>query len=117
MKRSTKGVLLSGLVYPGLGQWSLGRVFLGAIIMILTTAGLAVIIYRLVQRISLVIDKILPQLAEGSVDLYKIMETTGRTSFSGRALENISGAVVIGCWAVSIVHAYILGRKRDRQIS
>jgi hypothetical protein len=117
MKRSTKGVLLSGLVYPGLGQWSLGRVYLGAAIMVLTTAGMGIIIYRIVKRVYLAIDQILPLMAKGTLDFDMIMEAIGHTSFSSWDVETISVVVVIGCWAVSIVHAYFLGRKLDGHIS
>jgi hypothetical protein len=39
MKNSTKGMLLSGLIYPGLGQLILGHVFSGIIFVLLATIG------------------------------------------------------------------------------
>jgi hypothetical protein len=59
MKESTKGVLLSGLVYPGLGQFVLEAKFSGVLFAILTTAGLLVIFYRLTVRIYHALDPIL----------------------------------------------------------
>jgi TM2 domain-containing membrane protein YozV len=45
MKESTKGVLLSGLVYPGLGQLILGRITTGIIFILLTTTGFFIFIH------------------------------------------------------------------------
>jgi TM2 domain-containing membrane protein YozV len=46
MKKSIKGVLLSGLVYPGLGQFILGHITTGIIFILLTTAGFFIFICR-----------------------------------------------------------------------
>jgi len=51
MKASTKAVLLSGLIYPGAGQFALGAVFSGVFFSILTTGGLLVVLYRFTRRI------------------------------------------------------------------
>jgi len=42
MKASTRGMLLSGLVYPGLGQMILGRMASGVILAILATVAFVV---------------------------------------------------------------------------
>ena len=114
MKQSTKGVLLSGLVYPGLGQLFLGRIYSGAALMVLTTIGFLVIIYRIIKRVYLMIDQLLPMLAQNAVDFRKIMELAARTSYAGWNVESISLMVVFCCWAVSIVHAYLSGKHLDR---
>ena len=44
MKPATKGVVLSGLVYPGIGQIFLGRKYSGLGIMIVSTIALVVLI-------------------------------------------------------------------------
>ena len=64
MKNSTKGMLLSGLIYPGLGQLIFGYVFSGIILILLATTGFIILLYRIMQRTWRVIDQILPLLAE-----------------------------------------------------
>ena len=117
MKKSTKGMLLSGLVYPGVGQLTLGRVPVGIVFICLTTAGLVVLVYRVVQRAVHVIDKLLPLLADNNVDVTTLNETIRRDSAAGWGLETISLIVIAGCWLVAIVHAYFVGKKIDGQTS
>lgn len=115
MKKSTKGALLSGLVYPGVGQLTFGRVPAGLVFICLTTAGLIVLIYRVVQRSVDVIDKLLPVLADNNLDVTTLNETIRRDSATGWGLETISLIVIAGCWLAAMVHAYFVGKKIDQR--
>ncbi len=115
MKKSTRGVLLSGLVYPGLGQLVLGQVVTGVLFMLLTTAGLFVLIYRIVQRAVRLIDEILPLLANNEINFNTLNEQLSRDSAGGWGAETISLIAVAGCWLAAMVHAYFVGRKIDQQ--
>jgi hypothetical protein len=116
MKNSTKGMLLSGLVYPGLGQLILGHVVSGIIFILLATIGFAVLLYRIVQRLSHAIDQILPLLAEKKLDLHTLLELLNRHPAGGWDLENISLIGIAGCWLLAIGHAYYSGKKIDRHV-
>lgn len=115
MRESTKGVFLSALVYPGAGQMAMGSIFAGAVFIVLTTAGLLLIIYRITIRIYYSIDQILPLLANDALDVSSIIEIISRTQYGNWRIEGMSVILVLSCWAVSIVHAYLFGRKIDRQ--
>ena len=115
MKQSTKGVLLSGLVYPGVGQLTLGHVAAGIALICLTTAALIVLIYRIVHRAFHVIDQLLPLLADNKLDVTTINEKLSRDSAAGWGLETISLIVIAGCWLGAIGHAYYVGKKIDGQ--
>jgi hypothetical protein len=114
MKESTKGVLLSGLVYPGLGQLIIGQVASGILFILITTAGLFVFIYRMIQRAVRGIDEILPLLANNEIDVNTLKELLSRDSAGGWGAETISLISVAGCWLAAIVHAYFVGKKIDR---
>ena len=113
MKESTRGALFSGLVFPGLGQLVLGRVFSGIFLMLLTTAGLFVLIYRIIQRAARGIDEILPLLANNELDFNTLKELLARESAGGWGAETISLIGLAGCWLAAIVHAYFVGKKTD----
>lgn len=115
MKASTKGVFLSALVYPGLGQLVLGTIATGAVFIILTTAGLLVIIYRLTKRLYDAIDQILPMFVNGSPDIDRLVEIVSRSSYDNWRLEGICLLLVLCCWIVSIVHAVVIGQSIDRR--
>ena len=114
MKKSTKGILLSGLVYPGVGQLILGRIASGIVFIILATAGLIVLIYCFVQRAFHVIDELSPLLADNRLDVTTLNETLSRDSAVEWGLEMISLIVIAGCWLAAIVHAYFVGKKIDQ---
>jgi len=116
MKNSTKGLLLSGLVYPGLGQLILGRLVSGIIFVLLTTTGFVILLYRIMQRTLRVIDHILPLLADKKLDLHTLIELFSRDSGGGWGLENISLIGIVGCWLFAVGHAYFAGKKIDRNV-
>ena len=115
MKESTKGVLLSGLVYPGVGQLTLGRVFSGVLFILLATAGFIVFIYRLIQRVVSGIDGILSLPANTELDFSTLKELLSRDFAGGWGMETISLIGIAGCWLTAIVHAYFVGKKIDSQ--
>ena len=115
MKESTKGVLLSGLVYPGLGQLIIGQITSGVLFVLFTTAGFCVFIYRIIQRAADIIDQILPLLANNELDLNTLKELLSRESTGEWGAETISLIGIAVCWLAAIVHAYFAGKKIDSQ--
>ena len=115
MKASTRGMLLSGLVYPGLGQLILGRVTSGVIMAVIATVTLVALIYRFVQRVLGLVDRILPLLAENALDIETLKELLTRDGAGGWGLEKICLIGLVGCWLIAIGHAYFVGKKIDLQ--
>ena len=113
MKESARGALLSGLVYPGLGQLILGQITYGVLFALLTTVGLCVFLYLIIQRAAGAIDQIFPLLANNELDFNTLKELLSRESTGGWGAETISIIVITGCWLAAIVHAYIVGSKID----
>jgi hypothetical protein len=113
MKQSIKGALLSGLVYPGSGQLIIGRIFAGVTFVVLTTIGLCVLIYRIAKRLYLILDQVLPMLANDNVDFSKIIDSMDQSPFSSWNVELISFVLVVICWAAAAVHAYVVGKQID----
>ncbi len=114
MKESTKGALLSALVYPGLGQLVLGAKLSGAFFAASTTAGLLVILYRLTVRIYRALDQILPELTGKVGDLRNVLAVLDQSTYPSWSVEKISLIVVSACWAASVIHAHWVGTRLDR---
>ena len=114
MRESIKGVFLSTLIYPGAGQLAMGSIFTGAVFILLTTAGLLLIIYRITKRIYHSIDQILSTLANGALSVSSFIELISQAPYASWQIEVISLIVVFSCWVVSILHAYLIGRRIDR---
>ena len=115
MRESTKGVFLSTLIYPGAGQLAIGSIFAGAIFIVLTTAGLLLIIYRITIRIYHSMDQILSALENGALSVRSFFELISRSPYASWQIEGMSLFIVLSCWIVSILHAYWAGQKLDRQ--
>ena len=114
MKESTKGALLSFLIYPGLGQLVLGFKSSGVLFAVLSTTGLLVIIYRFTLRIFHAIDPILSSLANNTLSLSKIIEIVNESSYDSWRVESISLVFLVLCWIAAGVHAHLAGGRIDR---
>ena len=113
MKASTRGMLLSGLVFPGLGQLILGRMASGIILVLLSTVTFVVLIYRIVARVYRLIDQILPLLADNALDVATLKELLVRDAAGGWGVEKICLIGLGICWLIAIGHAYFAGKKID----
>jgi uncharacterized membrane protein YccF (DUF307 family) len=115
MKASTRGMLLSGLVYPGLGQLLSGHKRSGLFFVLGTSAGLIVLLYRLMRRAYRIMEQAIPGLVNETLDLKTLKELIAGSSTTGWGVENICLIIIVGCWLAAIAHAYFVGKKIDSQ--
>lgn len=114
MKASTKGAILSGFGFPGVGQIMLGRKGIGIGFIVVTSAAIVALVYSVAQRIPLLLDKLIPEMERGTLTLAMIFQETHRmTTAAGTLVENVSLWVIVLCWVLSPGHAYITGRKME----
>jgi TM2 domain-containing membrane protein YozV len=113
MKKSLKGALLSGLVFPGLGQLWLKRYLLGMALVIATCGAAAVVVARAAHEAVRLIEK--AESAGATVDIVAIVNSAGTLS-SAPADAGTTAAMLlmVGCWILSMVDAYIAGSREDR---
>jgi hypothetical protein len=115
MKSCWKGALLSGLVFPGLGQLWLRHYTRGIALVIVTTASLAIIVIKAVQQALTLLNRI--EAEGGTTDLVAILHYASRvTTASGASLPTPATLVLIGCWTIGVVDAFILGKREDRAV-
>ena len=112
MKNSIKGALLSGLVFPGLGQVILKHYKRGAVLLLAVSASLLVILIKAVQQAFAILEKI--QSEGGVIDMSTISKaaTQGSTS-SGSLTFKIALLLIMLCWIIGVVDAYRIGKKKD----
>ena len=115
MKESTKGALLSVMVYPGLGQLVLGLKISGVLFAILTTTGLLVILYRISVRLFHALDPILSSVADNDLNWSKFIEIVSRSPYDSWQVEGISLGFLLLCWIAAGLHAYLAGRRIDQR--
>ncbi len=113
MKKSLKGALLSGLVYPGLGQCVLGRNSIGITCITITTACIVYIVTRIITLISVILEQMTQVVAKGSLDTFNALETTLKTVHESSLIGNTVPIVILFCWIGSTIHAYLIGKRLD----
>ena len=115
MKKAAKGALLSGLVYPGLGQVVLGRPGVGLVFILAATAGIGTIIYKIMTSISLIMDQAMSMVESGGVSYDKIVHISINVVQNGSPLLNSAPTLLFLCWLCSTIHAYIVGGRLDQR--
>ncbi len=113
MKQSTKAVLLSGLVFPGLGQLVLRHYVRGWVLLVFSLAAM-----WLVVRIALgQAQSVLDQVTSGEVplDTSAIGELVrNASSTSDDQMSSIAFTVFIACWLIGIIDAYRIGSAAEK---
>jgi TM2 domain-containing membrane protein YozV len=112
MNNAVKGALLSGLIWPGLGQMVLKRYGRGAVIMLGTTVSLAAFVIKAVQYALAILERIESQ--GGAIDVDTITNAVSQASgWSGGPVMNLLLLSMCVWWLIGAVDAYRLGRAKD----
>jgi len=112
MNNSLKGALLSGLIFPGLGQIALKHYKRGAVIMLTVLVSLSVIIVKAVQHALAILEKI--ELEGGAIGMSTISNAATQASTTSVSLTfNLVLLLIILCWIIGVVDAYRIGKKKD----
>ena len=109
MHRSTKAALLSGLVFPGVGQLYLGR-YLRACLFLLPALAAALYFSTAVLKPVLAIAR---EVQSGAIP-FDPLAIQMRLEDSGHAaspLLNLAALVMLGCWIGATVDAWLAGRR------
>ena len=112
MKNSIKGAVLSGLVFPGLGQVVLKHYKRGIALALTVLLSLLVVVVKAFRQAFIILEKI---EAEGrTIDMSTIASTAAQASTASDSLVyNCILLLIIFLWIIGIVDAYRLGRKMD----
>ena len=113
MKESTKGALLSLLVYPGLGQLLMGLKTSGILFAGMTTVGLLVIMYRITVRMVHAVDPILFSAADKTLHWSEFVRIIRHGHYVSWQVEGICLIFLVLCWVAAGIHAYFEGRRID----
>jgi len=112
MRKSLKGALLSGFVFPGYGQFVMKHYIRGIALMLLCLTGLVVIGVKVQQQISIVLEKI--EYGGSAIDMSEILNAVNLVdTTSGDAIYRFASLLLLFCWVIGIVDAYRIGWKKD----
>lgn len=113
MRQSLKGVLLSGLVFPGMGQLVLGAKKRGWSLIGAAILCLGIIVTSATLKALHILDTL---AQEGKpLDIQSISEAAEQASTTaGTVIFNLVFLALIGCWLYSMVDAWRIGAGQDR---
>ena len=112
MKKSLKGALLSGLVFPGFGQIGLKAYARGFALLVFSLGGLVVITMETARQASSVVEKLV--LEGGGADMNALSNALAQPAAASSSLRSeLAWAVFCICWIIGVVDAYMLGKKKD----
>lgn len=112
MKKSTKAVLLSGLVFPGLGHLYLKRWVTGVVL-----SGVAAFSVYYMSSIALTIALEVSRRIETGAIPADIATVTNVVSqqFSGmEQATNLASITLLVCWVTGVVGSYWHGQTQDK---
>ena len=105
MKNSIKGALLSGVVFPGLGQVILKHYKSGIALMLIVSVNMLLIIVKAVQQIG---------SEGGTISMSTISNAATQASTASESLIfKLLLLLIIFCWIIGTVDAYRIGKKKD----
>jgi len=114
MKSSIKASLLSALIFPGVGHYSLKKYKTSTVIFISALVCLYITFSKLMEKAKIIAPKI--QSGEIALDVGAISEVLKSQTFSGDIKQiNFAVTALILIWLVGIVDSYRLGRIIDKK--
>jgi len=112
MRKSLKGALLSGLVFPGYGQFVMKHYIRGIVLMLTCLTGLVVIGVKVRQQIFIVLEKI--EYVDGAIDMNEIINAVNLAgTASGDVIYRFASLLLLFCWIIGIIDAYRIGWRKD----
>lgn len=113
MTKALKGVLLSGLVLPGLGQIVLKQYRRGLAFVVAVSAGMALLMVKVAQTAMAIVERAGP--AAENMDINQMVTSTNQAvAEAGTLGYQLALALIIAAWVFGAVDAYVVGRKLDK---
>jgi len=114
MKQAAKGALLSGTVFPGLGQIVLKHYVRGITLVLTVSVSLVVLVKIALAQALAILERI--QWQGGVIDMSAISSAAARASTHSESFTfKLLLLLIVCCWLIGTVDAYRIGRKKDME--
>ena len=112
MRNALKAALLSGLVFPGLGQFVLKHHKRGIALMLVVLACMMAVVIKAVQQSLAILEKIASE--GGAIDVKTVSKAASQAfTTSSSLIFNLGLLLIIICWMIGVIDAYRSGKKKD----
>tara|TARA_R110001592_G_C13192743_1_gene753280 strand:- start:29401 stop:29751 length:351 start_codon:yes stop_codon:yes gene_type:complete len=112
LKKSTKAVLLSALVFPGLGHLYLKRWVAGVVL----SGGAAFAIYYISSIAMTIVLDVSHKIETGTIpaDIATISEVVSQQFSSTEQATNLASITLLVCWVLGIMGSWWQGRAQEK---
>lgn len=112
MKKSTKAVLLSGLVFPGLGHLYLKRWVAGVVL----SGGAAFAIYYISSIAMTIVLDVSHKIETGTIpaDIATVSNAVSQQFSSTEQATNLASITLLVCWVLGILGSWWQGRAQEK---
>lgn len=115
MTHASKGLVLSGLVFPGLGQVVLKRYLRGAVLMLAVAVGLIGLVAEAARTALDALARI--DIYSSTIDLDEIMRAAVQAvNHTHTWIYIFSLFLILFAWLFGALDAYRIGRSLDRSL-
>lgn len=111
MKKSIASPLLSGFVFPGLGQINNGHIWKGVILIITATLWVIILFWHIVSSLL----RILKETPDVELTPDWVRTLTQQVKVEGGDFFIVMFFIFIMIWVVGIVDAFFCARKREKK--
>lgn len=112
MDRSVVALLLSGLVFPGAGQYYLRRRLRACLFIVPTLVAAAYFFKQVMDTAAPMVDEILRGAL--AADPLLIAERLHQQGDVASPMMNVAATTMLVCWLLSVADAWLLGRAIAR---
>ena len=113
MKKSTKAVLISGLVFPGLGHIFLRRYVVGLVLLGLAGGAIYAVANTAIETALDVVGEI--ETGGMAIDSASITQLVAQRSQQTEQTTSMAVWVLMVSWLIGIIDSYRIGRAQERQ--
>lgn len=113
MRKTIKAVLLSALVFPGTGHFSLKRHQRGLIFFVPALLSLSLIVYYVLSESFAIADRIAQNQVPLNAEAISALMLS-QHSESGLFTANAATWIFTACWVIGTIDAFRLGRQADK---
>lgn len=112
MTKTKKSVLLSALVFPGAGHLYLKKYRTAGLLIVTSLASIYVIATEVIKQTGIILKEI--EASGYTISPERITELSTQAANNANTTEtSIASTLILVCWLVGIVGAYLSGRQAD----
>ena len=115
MRQALKGALISGLIFPGLGQITLKQKKRGWALIAAVVASIVFIVIEVAQIAQQSLQQAQAQGGAQMTEEALKAATMEAMNNADTTLLNIASLLLLALWVYAIIDAWLIGSKQDKQ--